>query len=91
MPKRDQEVSFGYAPINTITPSTTSTIQMAAAITKANGIRNSILSTAEEKYSSSLYEKPKASFALINPEIINKIPTSNLEVRVKKCISIQFY
>ena len=29
-----------------------------------------------------------ASFALINPEIINKSPTNNLEINVKNCILI---
>ena len=83
---KDHDVNFGRDPISTMTPNKISTIQIPAASKKDKGIRNSILRTPEEKYSSNLYENPRASLAFTNPEIINKIPTKNLEISVKICM-----
>ena len=49
------------------------------AIPKVNGIKAGKLKTGSPKYSSNLYEKPIGSLSLINPEMMNKIPTKILE------------
>ena len=87
---KDQLANFGLEPIKTIIPTTISKIQIPAAINKANGIKNSKLSTSEEKYSSNLYENPIVSLALISPEKIKRIPTINLEKKVKYFILFKF-
>jgi hypothetical protein len=49
------------------------------AILKAYGKRNGRFKTPSEKYSSNLNENPIGSFNFINPEMIKRIPTKNLD------------
>ena len=57
------------------TPTTTSKTTIIKENIKAYGSKKVKFRTSELKYSCSLYEKPKGSLSLTNPEIINKIAT----------------
>lgn len=65
--------------MSNIIPKTTSRITKNNAIPSANGTKTGMLKTGSLKYSASLYENPIGSFSLINPEIMNRIPTKILE------------
>ena len=71
--KSSQRVSFLLAPINNVKPSKISKIQINVARNSAAGIRKCVPNIS--KYSTSLYEKPRVSLALMNPEKINNTPT----------------
>ena len=77
MSKRDHEVNFIFAPSNNAIPKPISNAQITIANDKAAGPSHGILKTS--KYSFNLYEKPRGSLALINPEMIKSIPTSTLK------------
>ena len=63
-------------------------MQILAAIKRAKEVSHSIPKTS--KYSPNLYENPIVSLAFISPEIMNKIPTKNLEIKSKILILFCF-
>ena len=70
-----QIVNLRLKPTNNMTPKTTSKITMKTEIDNAKGSRKGKFKTGSEKYSSNLKANPIGSFSLINPEMMNKIPT----------------
>jgi hypothetical protein len=65
--------------MSSINPRTVSEITINTAIASENGIKKGMFRTVSPKYSASLYENPTGSLSLINPEMINNMPTNILE------------
>ena len=68
-------VRRAHAPVSKATPSITSETHTKTASSSAYGVHATRFNAPGSKYSSSLYMKPNASFALIRPETTNSVPT----------------
>src|SRR3984885_10013312 len=76
-------------PIKSAKPNIISSAHNKMAMLSANPFKKAVWKTS--KYSSSLYEKPSGSFALIQPEKIKSSPTSILAAQTHHAIFILFF
>lgn len=87
---KDHDASLIFAPNRIAHPKIISATQAKIASANAQGSRKGKFSALSAKYSSSLYENPRGSLALINPETIKSDPTNNLQKPMMYFITNQF-
>lgn len=86
---KPQATDIARAPIKSAKPNIISSAHNKMAMLNAKPFKNVVWKTS--KYSSSLYEKPSGSFALINPEKIKSNPTIILAVQTHHATDLLFF